>query len=151
MKKMADTMRDNASKDCFHKKSFVMKYNASSATFSQVELGSLMVGDQVRAYDPNKLTHTIERVVAIHDHAKDIGMPSYVMRVVKFTVESQGTANTMTLSKNHCVLVKNEKNSKFQRKKATDLQVGDIMFHTSGKNDHWIEGKLTKVEVCALR
>ena len=57
----------------------------------------------------------------------------------------------MTLSKNHYLLVKNGKNLKYQRKTATDLRVGDIVPHTEGKNELWMEGTLTKIEMCVVQ
>ena len=38
---MADAMIDGLKAECFHKKGLVLKYNAESDTFTQVELGSL--------------------------------------------------------------------------------------------------------------
>ena len=57
----------------------------------------------------------------------------------------------MTLSKNHYLLVKNGENSTFQRRNSTDIQVGDIVLHTDGKNEPMMEGTLTMIEPCVVQ
>ena len=57
----------------------------------------------------------------------------------------------MTLSKKHYLLVKDGEHETFHRKMSDDIQVGDIVLHTNGKNEYMMEGTFTMIEPCVVQ
>ncbi len=66
---MGEVMADEAS--CFHKKSLVRRWDATSGSWVPSKVGELTYGDIVLAYDEATGKFCKDEILYVHDHAQD--------------------------------------------------------------------------------